>query len=151
MVADSDMSSKKKILFVCTHNSARSQMAEGLVNALHSDRYEAFSAGTKPATVNPYAVQVMGEIGIDISGHTAKGEEMFLDMDLDYVVTVCDNANETCPYFPGGRERIHRGFRDPASEEGPPTQKLEAFRRARDEIRNWIAETLRPDPPSPPA
>lgn len=131
---------KKKILFVCTHNSARSQMAEGLVNALHGDRYEAYSAGTEPAVVNPYAVQVMGEIGIDISGHRAKGVEMFLERDLDYVVTVCDHANETCPYFPGGRDRIHKGFRDPAAVEGQPEQKLEAFRRARDEIKNWISE-----------
>jgi arsenate reductase len=133
---------RKKILFVCTHNSARSQMAEGLMNALRGDEYIARSAGTEPSELNPYAVQVMQEIGIDISGHHSKGLGPFLDQDFDYVVTVCDHANEACPFFPGGKERIHKGFEDPAAIEGPEEVILTGFRRARDEIRAWILNTF---------
>ncbi|MBW2283563.1 MAG: arsenate reductase ArsC [Deltaproteobacteria bacterium] len=130
----------KTILFICTHNSARSQMAEGLVNAFHGDRYEAFSAGTEPAEVNPRAIRAMAELGIDISGHTVNGIDEFLNRDIDCVVTVCDHANEARPFFPGGNDRIHKGFADPAAVTGPEEEKLEAFRRTRDEIRAWIAE-----------
>jgi arsenate reductase len=139
-----EMAEKEKILFICTHNSARSHMAEGLVNAFYGDHLEAQSAGTEPSEVNPLAVRVMAEIGIDISGHHSKGVEDFLDQDFEYVVTVCDHANETCPFFPGGKERIHRGFQDPAAVGGSEDERLAIFRRVRDEIRHWIEETFTP-------
>ena len=129
---------KKTILFICTQNSARSQMAEGLINALRGDEYTARSAGTELSEVNPYAVRVMQEIGIDMVGHYSKSIEQFLEQDFDYVVTVCDHANEACPFFPGGKERIHKGFQDPAAIEGPEEAKLEGFRRTRDEIKKWL-------------
>jgi len=132
------MSKKKRVLFICTHNSARSQMAEGLVKALYPDRYEAFSAGTEPSGVNPYAIKVMAEIGIDISRNRAKGVNEFVNMEFDYVVTVCDHARQTCPFFPGGKELLHQGFEDPAAFEGNEDEKIAAFRRLRDEIRDWI-------------
>jgi arsenate reductase len=132
----------KKVLFICTHNSARSHMAEGLVNALYGDRYRAFSAGTEPSTLNPYAVRVMQEIGIDISDHRSKSVDEFMDQDLDYVVTVCDHAKESCPFFPGGRKPMHKGFQDPASVAGTEAEKLQVFRRVRDEIRDWIERTF---------
>lgn len=133
---------KKKVLFICTHNSARSQMAEGLVNALYGDMFEAFSAGTQATQVNPLAIEVMKEIGIDISHHKSKGLEGFLDKDLDCVITVCDHANETCPFFPGGRSRLHKGFEDPAAVTGTDEEKREAFRRVRDQIRQWLEGEL---------
>jgi arsenate reductase len=128
----------EKVLFICTHNSARSHMAEGFMNALYGDRYSAFSAGTEPSTVNPYAVRVMKEIGIDISDHRSKSVDEFIDQDLDYVVTVCDHAKEVCPFFPGGRKALHKGFQDPASVSGTEDEKLSLFRRVRDEIRDWV-------------
>ena len=134
---------RKRVLFVCTHNSARSQMAEGLVNTLHGDRYMAWSAGTEPSEVNVYAISVMKEIGIDISGQRSKSVEEFLDKELDYVVTVCDRANEACPFFPGGKERTHEGFEDPAAIEGSDEQKTAGFRRVRDVIRAWLEESFR--------
>jgi arsenate reductase (thioredoxin) len=134
----------KKVLFICTHNSARSHMAEGFMNALYGDRYLAFSAGTEPSALNPYAVRVMQEIGIDISDHRSKSVDEFIDRDLDYVVTVCDHAKEACPFFPGGRKTIHKGFEDPASAAGAEQEKLELFRRVRDEIREWIQNTFGP-------
>jgi arsenate reductase len=133
---------RKKILFICTHNSARSQMAEGLMNADHADLYEARSAGTEPGQVSPYAIRAMAEIGIDISLHNSKGVEQFLDQEFGHVVTVCDHANEVCPYFPGGKNRIHKGFEDPAAVEGTGEEKIAAFRRTRDEIREWINHEL---------
>lgn len=133
---------RRKILFICTHNSARSHMAEGFVNALYSDRYLAFSAGTEPSTVSPYAVRVMQEIGIDISDHRSKSVDEFLDQDLDYVVTVCDHAKEACPFFPGGRKALHKGFQDPASVTGTDEEKLSLFRCVRDEIRDWVEKSF---------
>jgi arsenate reductase (thioredoxin) len=112
------------------------------MNADHSNGYEAHSGGTEPAPVNPYAIRAMSEIGIDISHHTSKSVDQFLDQDLDYVVTVCDHANEACPFFPGGKNRLHKGFEDPAAVKGTDTEKLEAFRRIRDEIRDWIDHEL---------
>jgi arsenate reductase len=132
----------KAVLFICTHNSARSHMAEGLVNALYSDRYRAFSAGTEPSTLNPYAVRVMQEIGIDISDHRSKSVDEFMDQDLDYVVTVCDHAKESCPFFPGGRMPMHKGFQDPALVAGTEAEKLQVFRRVRDEMRDWVERTF---------
>jgi len=132
----------KTVLFICTHNSARSHMAEALMNTLYGDRYRAFSAGTEPSAVNPYAIRVMQEIGIDISSHRSKSVDEFLNQGLDYVVTVCDHAKETCPFFPGGRTPMHKGFRDPASVIGTEEEKLVVFRRVRDEMRDWIQKAF---------
>ena len=134
----------KKVLFICTHNSARSHMAEGFMNTLYGDRYLAFSAGTEPSKVNPHAVRVMQEIGIDISDHRSKSVNEFVDQDLEYVVTVCDHAKEACPFFPGGRKALHKGFEDPASAAGTEQEKLALFRSVRDEIREWIENTFGP-------
>ncbi len=129
---------KKRILFICTHNSARSQIAEGLTNALYNNKYEASSAGTEPTQVNPYAIKVMAEIGIDISMSTSKHVDEFLGQTFDYVVTVCDHAKETCPFFPGAKQYFHQGFTDPAAAQGSESDKITAFRRTRDEIRDWL-------------
>ncbi len=129
---------KKRVLFVCTHNSARSQMAEGLVNKLYQDRNQAFSAGTEPGEVNVYAVAVMLEMGIDISHHRSKSITEFLDQNFDTVITVCDNARESCPFFPGGKKHLHKGFEDPAAFQGSQVETLAAFRRIRDQIRDWL-------------
>jgi len=134
------MEERKKVLFVCTNNSARSQMAEGFLNSLYPDRYEAYSAGTEPTVVNAYAIKVMEEIGIDISSHRSKGVKEFFGMDIDYVITVCDNAKQTCPIFSGGKEIIHKGFEDPAAFNGGKENKLAVFRCLRDEIQHWIKE-----------
>ncbi len=123
------MLKKKRVLFICTHNSARSQMAEGLLRAMYRDKYEVFSAGTHPTFVNPYAIKAMEEIGIDISSHYSKSVNEFLDMEIDYVVTVCDSAKEECPYFPGGKYYVHRSFEDPSAVTGSSEEKLNAFRK----------------------
>ncbi len=133
-----------KVLFLCTHNSARSQMAEGLLRALYGDRYEVYSAGTHPTEVHPYAVRVMAEIGVDISPHRSKSVEELRGMEFDCIVTVCDRARESCPFFPGARRYIHRSFDDPASFRGTEEEILREFRRVRDEIREWIVETFGP-------
>ena len=109
---------RKKVLFICTHNSARSHMAEGLLSNLFGNRYEVCSAGTDPTEINPLAVKVMADVGIDISNHQSNSMENFWDQELDYVVTVCDRGNESCPFFPGGKKKIHRGFEDPARPKG---------------------------------
>lgn len=132
---------KQKILFICTHNAARSQMAEGIVNARCSDRFEAFSAGTEQTVVNPFAVEALGEIGIDISHHRSKSVEEFRGQQFDVVVTVCDNARETCPFFPGKRV-IHKSFEDPAKSDGNYKAKLEKFREIRDQIGEWLHEAF---------
>lgn len=132
----------KKVLFICTHNSARSHMAEGILKNLYGDRYEVWSAGTNPTEVNPLAIKVMAELGIDISDHQSTNVEEFLNQEWDYVITVCDRANETCPFFPGGKEKIHRGFEDPAAVYGSEEEKMMVFRRVRDEIKRWIEETF---------
>ncbi len=131
---------KKKILFVCTHNSARSQLAEGLVNSICSNKYQAFSAGSTPTEVNPLAIETLKEIGIDITGHYSKNIIKFEDQYFDYVITVCNNAKDTCPFFPGAKEYIHKSFEDPSSVEGNSEEKLNAFRETRDEIKEWILE-----------
>ncbi|MFQ5686284.1 MAG: arsenate reductase ArsC [Candidatus Scalindua sp.] len=133
---------KKKVLFICTYNSARSQMAEGLLNHLCGNKYEAHSAGTESSIVNPYAIQSMAEIGIDISEHRSKGVEEFQGMKFDYVVTVCDNAKETCPFFPRGGDYLHKSFDDPSGVQGNDDVKLIAFRKVRNEIMDWIKETF---------
>jgi arsenate reductase len=140
---------KKRILFICTHNSARSQMAEGLVNALYSDRFQAFSAGTEATAVQPAAVRVMAEIGIDISGHRSKGVDEFINQPFDYIVTVCDDARQACPFFPGGKEYRHAGFEDPVACRGTEQDVLACFRRSRDDIRRWVEETFGGRPGQP--
>jgi arsenate reductase len=121
---------RKTVLFLCTHNSARSQMAEGLLMAKFPSKYIVYSAGTHPTLINPLAIQVMTEIGINISSNMSKSLEKFLDITIDFVVTVCDTAKENCPFFPGARNYIHKSFEDPAS--------LAEFRRVRDQIKSWV-------------
>jgi arsenate reductase (thioredoxin) len=129
---------KQKILFICTHNSARSQMAEGYLNARYSDRYEGFSAGTEVTRVHPLAIWVMNEIGIDIGHHRSKELIEFFDQDIDQVVTVCDNAHAVCPMFPGAKETVHVSFPDPSSATGSEEEQIEVFQKVRDEITGWI-------------
>jgi arsenate reductase (thioredoxin) len=129
---------KIRVLFLCTHNSARSQLAEGLLNALHDDRFQAYSAGTKPSQVNPFAVKALAEIGIDISSHTSKHAKDFIGKPVDIVVTVCDSAKEECPIFPLAKLQIHHSFKDPSAEAGDDGAKLNAFRKTRDEIKEWL-------------
>ena len=133
---------KKRVLFICTHNSARSQMAEGILRALYGDRYEVYSAGINPTGVNSYAVKVMAEIGIDISQHTSKSIEAFKRIPFDYVITVCDKAKEACPFFPGAKRLIHKGFQDPSQLVNPPLEVLAYFRQIRNEIYDWIKTTF---------
>jgi arsenate reductase len=117
-------------------------MTKGLVKTLYPDRYEVFSAGTEPSGVNPYAIKVMAEIGIDISRNRAKHLNEFLNTEFDYVVTVCDHAKQVCPFFTGGKALMHKGFQDPAAFGGSDQEKIAVFRRVRDEIRDWIGETF---------
>ena len=121
---------------------ARSQMAEGLMNAHLGDRYQAHSAGTALTEVHPLAVLALAELGIDVSGQRSKHDREFLGQEFNYVVTSCDQAKKSCPFFPGAREYIHAGFPEPASEEGPEEVRLEAFRRVRDAIREWLQATF---------
>ncbi len=132
------MSRRQKVLILCTGNSARSQMAEGLFRQAAADRYEVFSAGTKPSSVRPEAVAVMHEVGIDISGHRSKSVDEFAGQELDLVITVCDNAKESCPVFPGTTRRLHWPFQDPAAVTGSEEQRLAAFRSIRDQIQGRI-------------
>ena len=132
---------KQRVLFLCTHNSVRSQMAEGLLRSLYAEQYEVYSAGVTPFKVHSLAVETMGEIGIDISQHTSKSIEKFRDMTFDIVVTVCDNARETCPFFPG-KKVLHQGFDDPGLVQGSKEQQLQAFRTVRDQITSWIKHTF---------
>jgi len=135
---------KKKVLFVCTHNSARSQMAEGILRATYGDYYTVYSAGTHPATVNRYAVAVMKEIGIDISSHRSKSVEELGEKDFDVVVTVCDSAKESCPYIPGAKKYLHKSFEDPSAAKGEEEEVIEVFRKVRDEIKSWIEKEFSP-------
>lgn len=125
---------KKRILVLCTGNSARSQMGEGLFRHEGGDAYEVFSAGTKPSHVRREAIGVMREIGIDISGHRSKSMDEFSGQSFDYLVTVCDNARDTCPVFPGAVRHVHWSLEDPAVVEGTEEERLAAFRRIRDQI-----------------
>ncbi len=131
-----------RVLFLCTHNSARSQMAEGLLRQYAGDQIEVASAGTEPGVVHPLAVRAMQEIGIDISGARSKPVEEFLGQDFDYVITVCDRANETCPIFPGDPERIHWSFPDPSAVDGSEAERLRAFVDVRTQLalrlRTWL-------------
>ncbi|GIV61074.1 MAG: ArsC family transcriptional regulator [Rhodothermaceae bacterium] len=136
------MPDKKRVLFVCTHNSARSQMAEGLLRAMAGDRYEVMSAGTEPRGVHPLAVEAMREIGIDLSGHRSEHVDRYLDPPADIVVTVCDSAKEACPYVPARERLIHHSFEDPSAATGTEAERLAAFRRVRDAIRDWLEATF---------
>jgi arsenate reductase (thioredoxin) len=133
---------KKSVLFICVHNSARSQMAEGLVNALYADRFAAVSGGTAATRVHPGAVKAMAEIGIDISGHRSKSIDEFEGRRFDHVVMVCDEKQTDCPFFPGGKEYLHHAFDDPAACTGTDEEILACFRRVRDEIRAWIEKAF---------
>ena len=138
------MSEKTHVLFLCTGNSARSQMAEGLLRDLAGDQFEVFSAGTIASFVRPQAIAVMNEIGIDISAHRSKSADEFLDDEFDYVITVCDHANQRCPVFSGPARRLHWSIDDPVIS-GSESEQLASFRHARDElhqrIRKFIQET----------
>jgi arsenate reductase len=135
------MDKKEKVLFLCTQNSARSQMAEGLMRNLLNRNYEVHSAGIIPTEVNPNAIQVMKEIGIDISTQRSKSINEFKNSDFDYVITVCDNAKETCPFFPG-KKIIHKGFNDPVKSYDNSEDVVKEFRKIRDEIREWILKNF---------
>ncbi|MDA8428865.1 MAG: arsenate reductase ArsC [Geobacteraceae bacterium] len=131
---------KKKVLFLCTHNSCRSQMAEGIVNHYLGQRFQAFSAGTEATTVNPKAIAIMAEIGIDITGHHSKTMDEFSGESFDYVITLCGDANEKCPLFFGGVERMHIGFHDPSKATGTDEEVMADFRKVRDEIKTSLLE-----------
>jgi arsenate reductase len=134
------MNEKKRVLILCTGNSARSQMAEGLLRELGEGKFEVESAGVEPSSVRPEAVEAMREIGIDISGHRSKSADEFARQQFDYIITVCDNAKETCPVFPGKATRIHQSFEDPPPETiGDYQSRLKIFRRVRDEISEWLS------------
>jgi len=133
------MSEKKKILILCTLNSARSQMAEGLLKHICQNEFEIFSAGTKPSIVRPEAIKVLAEIAIDISKNRSKSVDEFADKDIDYVLTVCDNAKENCPYFPAQTKLIHHSFADPAEIKGDENTRLSAFRSVRDQIQKYLS------------
>ncbi len=128
---------KQRVLFLCTGNSARSQMAEGWLRALAGDAYEVASAGTRPSAVHPLTGEVMRERGIDLSAHRSKSIDEFRDVEFDLVITVCDAARDACPFFPGKR-RLHWSLSDPAAVEGDAQTRLAAFRRARDEIESLV-------------
>jgi len=132
------MKHKQKVLILCTGNSARSQMAEGLLRDIAGDRFEVESAGTVASFVRPQAIAAMAEIGIDISGHRSKCLDEFLGTPFDFVITVCDNAAETCPVFPGAATRIHWSFDDPAEAKGTDDEIAAVFRRVRDQIRERL-------------
>jgi arsenate reductase (thioredoxin) len=141
-VAAVKVGDRARILFLCTHNSARSQMAEGLLRHLAGDRFEVHSAGTEATVVRPLAIQAMDEIGLDISGQESKTLERYVGEPFDYVITVCDDANEACPVFPGAKTRLHWSFEDPSQVTGNDVERLAVFRRVRDEIRERIKQEL---------
>jgi len=129
---------KKRVLFLCTANSCRSQMAEGIVNHFLGDRLEAFSAGTRASFVNPTAIEAMKEIGVDMSNHRSKNLSEFDGKSFDHVITLCGDANETCPLYIGGTKKTHIGFDDPAKATGSPEEILREFRRVRNEIKDKL-------------
>jgi arsenate reductase (thioredoxin) len=133
---------KSRVLFLCTHNSARSQMAEGLLRHLAGDRFQAFSAGTEATRVRPLAIMAMEEIGIDISGQESKTLDRYLNEPFEYVITVCDDANEACPFFPGAQGRLHWSFEDPSRAEGSEEERLAVFRSVRDRIGERVQAEL---------
>ncbi len=133
---------KARALFVCTHNSARSQMAEGMLRHLAGDPFDAFSAGTEATHVRPLAVEAMREAGVDISGQESETLERYLGEPFDYVVTVCDDANEACPVFPGAKERLHWSLPDPSAAKGTEEERLSVFRSVRDRVKGLVEELV---------
>jgi arsenate reductase len=156
MMTSTKLQEKKKILFLCTHNSARSQMAEGLLRATYGNRYEVYSAGVEATSVDPRAIRIMKEIGIDISSQHSKTSRELQNIIFDLAVTVCDRAKQACPicsmslelptseenHSPRAREMIYKSFEDPAEATGSEEEQLKVFRRIRDEIKDWITETF---------
>ena len=136
---------KQRVLFICTHNSARSQMAEGLLRHLGNDRFEVCSVGTEATFVRPMAIQAMAELGIDISHQQSKTLERYLDQPFNDVITVCDTAAEACPVFPGAARRRHWSFEDPSKAKGSESQQLQVYRHVRDQIRTRIENELLSD------
>jgi arsenate reductase len=134
---------KQRVLFLCTHNSARSQMAEGFLRSLAGECFEVASAGTHATRVHPLAIRAMTDVGIDISRHTSKIVDEFVQQPWDYVITVCDAADEACPVFPKKSSRLHWSFEDPSKAGGSDAQRLDVFRRVRDEIRNRVTDWIR--------
>ena len=137
-MAAAEAAHRSRVLFLCTHNSARSQMAEGLLRDRAGERFEVMSAGTEATHVRPLAIRAMDEIGIDVSSQESKTLERYLAERFDYVITVCDEANEACPFFPGAKKRLHWSFKDPSQAEGSEEERLAVFRRVRDDIRERI-------------
>jgi arsenate reductase len=142
VAAAAEAEKRTRVLFLCTHNSARSQMAEGLLRHLAGDRFEANSAGTEATRVRPLAIRAMDEVGVDITGQKSKTLERYMEEPFDYVITVCDDANEACPFFPGAQNRLHWSLEDPSRAEGSEEERLAIFRRVRDEIREHIEQEL---------
>jgi arsenate reductase (thioredoxin) len=142
VVAAAEVGGRARVLFLCTHNSARSQMAEGLLRQLAGNRFEAHSAGTEATHVRPLAVRAMDEVGVDISGQESKTLERYLGQPFDYVITVCDDANEACPVFAGAKSRLHWSFEDPSRAEGSEEERLAVFRSVRDRIGERIEREL---------
>jgi len=138
----SDSATKDTVLVLCMHNSARSQMAEGLLRARHGERYEVFSAGTEATEVRPLAIEVMDELGIDLSAHSSKTIGSFGDRTFDVVVTVCDDAREACPHLPARKANLHESFEDPSAATGTEDERRAVFRRVRDALADWIDETF---------
>ena len=135
---------KVSVLIICYHNSARSQMAEGLLKTLYGEYYDVYSAGSDPTIVNPYAIKVLAELDINISNNRSKSLKEFEDLEFDYVVTVCGGVEAAaCPYFPGGKKYLHESFEDPAAVDGTDQDKTEAFRKSRDEIKEWLIKTFK--------
>ncbi len=133
---------KQKVLFICTHNSARSQMAEGLLRYLDGEQFESFSAGTEATHVRPLAIKAMSEVGIDISGQQSKTLDQYLHEPFDKVITVCDAAAEVCPVFPGAKQQLHWSFPDPSQAQGTEEEQLVVYRQVRDAIRERIEHEL---------
>ncbi len=136
------MSERKKILILCTGNSARSQMAEGLLKHITQNEYEIFSAGTKPSLIRPEAIEVLREVGIDISKNSSKSVDEFTNQKIDFVLTVCDSAREICPYFPAQTKLIHHSFEDPVEVQGNKKTRIQAFRNARDQIQKYLEDSF---------
>jgi len=141
-VAAAETAERGRVLFLCTHNSARSQMAEGLLRHLSGDRFEVMSAGTEATHVRPLAIRAMDEVGVDISAQESETLGSYLHEPFDHVITVCDEANEACPFFPGASERLHWSLPDPSKAQGTEEERLEVFRRVRDDIEDRIRREL---------
>ncbi len=131
---------KERVLFMCIHNAARSQMAEGLFRDLHGDDFEVYSAGSDPQKVDPLAIKSMEKIGIDISNHRSKSLKEFEGQEFDYVITVCGNPYNACPFFVGGKKYFKQPFEDPSTFDGTEEEKLELFNRVRDELKFWLED-----------